>query len=152
MANYVCIVLLNLLNFVKLFRISKIWKRKKILENNKAAYVWKTEVILPLWNLVPTSDYKVLVFMQSMITVHFHDIFGKTFLYNAYIIGHYNPSVRIIDLVSHSTYVVCVIIYIIDGTYSLMSTPNNIFLLRNFSWQFYLLSDFLPEIFCRKSP
>ena len=26
---------------------------------------------------------------------------------HAYIIGHYNPSVRIIDLVSHTTYVVC---------------------------------------------
>ena len=25
-----------------------------------------------------------------------------------YIIGHYNPSVRIIDLVSHTTYIVCV--------------------------------------------
>ena len=28
-----------------------------------------------------------------------------------YIIGHYNPSVRIIDLVSHTTYVVCVNFY-----------------------------------------
>ena len=27
---------------------------------------------------------------------------------HAYIIGYYNPSVRIIDLVSHTTYVVCV--------------------------------------------
>ena len=27
---------------------------------------------------------------------------------NTYIIGHYNPSVGIIDLVSHITYVVCV--------------------------------------------
>ena len=27
---------------------------------------------------------------------------------HTYIIGHYNPSIRIIDLVSHSTYVVCV--------------------------------------------
>ena len=27
---------------------------------------------------------------------------------NTYIIGHYNPSVRIIDLVSHTTYVKCV--------------------------------------------
>ena len=27
---------------------------------------------------------------------------------NTYIIGHYNPSVRIIDLLSHTTYVVCV--------------------------------------------
>ena len=25
-----------------------------------------------------------------------------------YVIGHFNPSVRIIDLVSHTTYVVCV--------------------------------------------
>ena len=28
--------------------------------------------------------------------------------HHAYIIGHYNPSVRITDLVSHTTYVVCV--------------------------------------------
>ena len=27
---------------------------------------------------------------------------------HTYIIGHYNPSVRIIDLVTHTTYVVCV--------------------------------------------
>ena len=37
----------------------------------------------------------------------------KTTLYriqtHTYIIGHYNPSVKIIDLVSHTTYVVCVI-------------------------------------------
>ena len=30
------------------------------------------------------------------------------YLQYAYIIGHYNPSFRIIDLVSHATYVVCV--------------------------------------------
>ena len=30
------------------------------------------------------------------------------FTYITYIIGHYNPSVRIIDLVSYTTYVVCV--------------------------------------------
>ena len=37
-----------------------------------------------------------------------------------YIIGYYNPSVRIIDLV-----VLCVLIlYINGGTYSLKSTPN----------------------------
>ena len=34
-----------------------------------------------------------------------YDIF---FHVETYIIGHYNPSVRIIDLVSHTTYVVCV--------------------------------------------
>ena len=30
---------------------------------------------------------------------------------HTYIIGHYNPSVRIIDVVSHTTYVVCVNFY-----------------------------------------
>ena len=30
---------------------------------------------------------------------------------HTYIIDHYNPSVRIINLVSHTTYVVCVIFF-----------------------------------------
>ena len=35
---------------------------------------------------------------------------------HTYIIGHYNPSVRIIDLVSHTIYIVCVLIlYISSG-------------------------------------
>ena len=35
--------------------------------------------------------------------------FFNSFTYiHTYIIDHYNPSVRIIDLVSHTTYVVCV--------------------------------------------
>ena len=60
---------------------------------------------------------------------------------------HYNPSVRIIDLDSQATYVCCVLIlYISGGTYSLKSIPNDRFFWRNFSWQFYLLSQFLPEI------
>ena len=37
------------------------------------------------------------------------------------------------------------ILYMSDRTYSLTSTPNDRFL-RNFSWQFYLLSEFFPEI------
>ena len=36
--------------------------------------------------------------------------------------------------------------YISGGIYSLKSTPNDRFFLRNFSWQLYLLSEFLPEI------
>ena len=32
----------------------------------------------------------------------------KNIYIHTYIIGHYNPSVRIIDLVPHTTYVVCV--------------------------------------------
>ena len=74
-----------------------------------------------------------------------------SFLHNlyihTYIIGHYNPSVRIIDLVSHNTYVVCVLIlYISSGTYSLKSTPNDRFFEKLFVAIFYLLSEFLPEI------
>ena len=52
-----------------------------------------------------------------------------------YIIGHYNASVRILDLVSLTTYVACV--------YWLRTTD----FLRNFSWQFYLLSEFFLEIY-----
>ena len=49
------------------------------------------------------------------------------------IIGHYNPSVRIIDLVSHTTYVVCVLIlYISGGIYSLKSAPNDRFFWETF--------------------
>ena len=56
------------------------------------------------------------------------------------------PLVRIIDLVSHITYVVCVnfIHKWRDPTvYGRLRTTD---FLRNFSWQFYLRSEFLPEI------
>ena len=47
---------------------------------------------------------------------------------HTYMIGRYNPSVRIIDLVSHTTSVVCVnFLYISGGTYSLKSIPNDRF-------------------------
>ena len=53
--------------------------------------------------------------MKSIITLH-NFISGQNVNYNdakvhTYIIGHYNPSVRIIDLVSHTTYVVCLNFY-----------------------------------------
>ena len=60
---------------------------------------------------------------------------------HTYIIGHYKPSVRIVDLVSHTTYVVYVNFIHKGGTERQM-------FLRNFSWQFYLLSKFLLEICC----
>ena len=40
--------------------------------------------------------------------VRMHDFEEKVTLSHTYINSHYNPSVRIIDLVSHITYVVCV--------------------------------------------
>ena len=45
---------------------------------------------------------------------------------HTYIIGHYNPLVRIIDLISHTTYDVCV---------NFMYKRRDLFL-TNFSWQF----------------
>ena len=64
-----------------------------------------------------------------------------------YIIGYYNPSVRIIDLVSHTIYVVCVnfIHKWRDDLQFKVDSERQIFF-KNFSWQFYLLSEFLPEI------
>ena len=80
---------------------------------------------------------------------------------HTYIIGHYNPLVRIFDLVSHTTYVVCVnFLYISGGTYSLKSTLNDEFFLEKlfialliYSQSFcqrairrFPLSRFLPKI------
>ena len=57
----------------------------------------------------------------------------KEFNFNTYIIGHYNPSVRIIVLVSYTTYVVCV--NFIHKLRDLQFNERQIFL-RHFSWQF----------------
>ena len=46
---------------------------------------------------------------------------------HTYILGHYNPSVRIIDLFSHTIYVVCVNFIHKCGTYNLKSIPNDRF-------------------------
>ena len=56
------------------------------------------------------------------------NFFSAIICFITYIIGHYNPSVRIIDhLVPHSTYAVCVNFIHSGGTYSLKSTPNDRF-------------------------
>ena len=61
-----------------------------------------------------------------------------------YIIGRYSPSVRIIDLASHITYVVCV--NFLHKWRDQFKVDLERQILRNFSWQFYLQSEFLPEI------
>ena len=61
-----------------------------------------------------------------------------------HLIGHYNPSVRIIDPVSHTTYVVCV--NVIHKWRDLQFRLRTTDFKRNFSLQFYLLSEFLPEV------
>ena len=65
----------------------------------------KFEVPLIILNILDNT-YDVEGFRLS-ITQHIHSAKNK-YDSNTYIIGHYNPSVRIIDLVSHTTYVVCV--------------------------------------------
>ena len=61
------------------------------------------------------------------------------YTYITYIIGHYyNPSVRIIDLVFHTTYVVCVnFIHKWRDLQFKVDSERQIYL-RNFSWQFLL--------------
>ena len=75
-----------------------------------------------------------------------YNIDGSLQCMHLYIIDHYNPSIRIIDLVSHAIYVVCVnrINEWRDLEFK-VDSERQIFL-RNFSWQFYLLIEFLPEI------
>ena len=71
---------------------------------------------------------------------------------HTYINDHYNPSVRIIDLVSHITLLCVLILYISSGIYSLKLTPNNRFFWETFHNNFYLLSEFLPEIYWGSNP
>ena len=63
---------------------------------------------------------------------------------DTYIIGHYNPPVRIIDLVSHTTYVVYVhFMHKWRDLHFKVDSEQQIY------WetlQFYLLSEFLPKI------
>ena len=64
---------------------------------------------------------------------------------HTYITGHYNPSVSISDLVSHTTYVVCVnFIHKWRDLQFKVDTKRQIFW-ETFHGSFYLLSEFLPE-------
>ena len=64
------------------------------------------------------------------------DLVFKNNTQYTYIIGHYNPSVRIIDLISHTTYVVCVnFIHMWRDLQFKVNSEQQIFL-RKFSWQF----------------
>ena len=64
---------------------------KLILPNDKAA--------------IKSPGY---VFITSMNTQEYRVSLEEISRHSTDIVGHYNPSFRIIDLVSHTTYVVCV--------------------------------------------
>ena len=99
------------------------------------------------WN--EKTDPQICALIVMNFYLHFKKRFLNTLL-NTYIhtniIGHYNPSVKIIDLVSTTTYVVCV--YFIHKWRDLQFKVDSEKVdLRNFSWQFYLLSDFCQVFF-----
>ena len=56
--------------------------------------------------------YKLLARLQLFTLISFrinvNATWIHTYIHYIYIIGHYNPSARIIELVSHTTYVMCV--------------------------------------------
>ena len=90
------------------------------------------------------------MFVKSVIHCNYNLISN---LHNTYRIGHYNPSVRIIDLVSHTAYVVCVnFIYKLRGTYSLKSTANDRFFEKLFMAVLIYTQSFCQKSAERKSP
>ena len=76
------------------------------------------------------------VFLVCILCIH-------AYIHNC----HYNLSVRIIDIVFRTTYVVRIhFIHKRRGLQFKVDRRTTDFL-RNFSWQLYLLSEFLPVIF-----
>ena len=71
---------------------------------------------------------------------------------HTYIIGHYNPSVQIIDLVSHTTYIVCVnFIHKWRDLQFKVDSERQIFW-ETFHGNFYLLSEFFARNLLRGNP
>ena len=61
-----------------------------------------------VWRSMAALQVGNLVFIESTMEKEDYLDILKQNVSPTCIIGHYNPSVRIIDLVSHTTYVVCV--------------------------------------------
>ena len=81
----------------------------------------------------------ILKYVYDSILIIFLNIASNLHTYiHTYIIGHYNPTVKIIDLYSHTTSTVCINFNMNGRTYSLKSTFHD---------NFYLLPEFLSEIF-----
>ena len=74
-------------------------------------YIMKVLIKIIIKNYFIRNKYLrvLLCFYCAPITIltKYHEVV-RIPLFGIYIIGHYNPSVRIIDLVSHNTYDVCV--------------------------------------------
>ena len=81
----------------------------------------------------------ILLFFKLFSVYKFHQYI--------YIIGHYNPSVRIINLVSHITYDVCVNFIHKWGDLQFKFDSERQIFWENFHGNFCLLSESLPIIF-----
>ena len=101
----------------------------------------------PLW--VPghsssiAQNYRADKLARCVATIRLRSKFST---YIHIIIGDYNHSVRLTTKFLTSLYILCTLVLYMNGrSYGLKSTSNDRFL-RNLSWQFYLLSEFLPDI------
>ena len=65
---------------------------------------------------------------------------------HTYIIGHYNPSVRIIDLVSHTTYIVCV-----NFIHKWWDLQFKVDFERQIFWETFHCNFIYSQSFCQKS-
>ena len=111
---------------------------------------FKTDFIFPyfLLELIQKLSFEWNCISGRHLFQHSNEIKNciVTIALQTYIIGHYKPSVRIIDLVSHTTHVVYV-----NFMREWRDLQFNVDSERQiFSWQFYLLSEFLPEIAAEK--
>ena len=121
----------------------KVWSVKKFIERTDDLKYW----ILFCKAVHNDNNHNILIGAiyrsSSYRKAEFCDIFDEIHIY---IIGHYNPSVRIIDLVFHTTYVVCV--NFINKWRDLLfkvDYERQIFW-ETFHGSFNSLSKFLPEI------
>ena len=94
--------------------------------------------------LAPNHEKIIFIFYGSM-ACGFRQTQNASYCLHPHIISHYNPSVRNIDLVSHTIYVVYVnFIHKRRDLQSKVDSERQIFF--SFHGNFNLLSEFLPEI------
>ena len=106
------------------------------------------------WSLQPFSQgtyYMMIETIKLKLREEYkwtnHRTISSKKFYIQNIIGHYNLSVRVIDLASQTTYVVCVnFIHKWRGPYSLKSTPTD-----RFFWDAFHGNFIYSQSFCQKS-
>ena len=109
-------------------------------EKKKRKPAWTSETAIQLLGW-PYSPWNSIKGSLNLFRLHF-------FLF--FIIGNYIPSVRIIDLDSHTTYIVCVnFIYKWQDLRFKVDFKWQIFW-ETFHGSFNLLSEFLPEIYWKE--